>query len=75
MYADDTSLSYRSDDIHQLNEAMSKYLSTVFEWLKGNELSLNIEKTKAMIITTKQKERCLANNSEEFFKYKGRAKR
>ena len=56
MYADDTSLSYRYDDIHQLNEAMNKDLTTVFEWLKGNKLSLNVAKTKAMIISNKQKE-------------------
>ena len=75
MYADDTCLSYRSDDIHQLNEVINKGLTTVFEWLKGlttifewlkgNKLSLNAAKTKAMVISTKQKERCLAKNNEE----------
>ena len=64
-YADDTSLSYRSDGVHQLNEALTKDLATVFEWLKGNKLSLNVAKTKAMVISTKQKERCLAKNNEE----------
>ena len=48
MYADDTSLSYRSDDVQKLNEAMNKDLTSVFEWLKGNQLSLNVTKTKAM---------------------------
>ena len=65
IYADDTSLSYRSDDIHQLNEAMNKDLTSVFELLKGNKLSLNVAKTKAMFISTKQKERCLTKNNEE----------
>ena len=65
MYADDTSLSYRSDDIHQLNETMKKDLTSVFEWLKGNKLSLNVAKTKTMLITTKQKERFLAQNNKE----------
>ena len=37
MYADDTSLSYRSDDIHKLNEATNKDLTTVFECLKANK--------------------------------------
>ena len=32
MYADDTSLFYRSDDIHQLNEALSKGLTTVVDY-------------------------------------------
>jgi len=48
MCADDTSLSYRSDDVHQQNEAMNKDLTTVSEWLTGNKLSLNVAKTKAM---------------------------
>ena len=65
MYADDTSISYRSDDIHKLQEAMNKDLTTVAEWLKGNKLSLNVAKTKAMVISTKQKERNLTRNNEE----------
>ena len=50
MYADDTSLSYRSDDVNQLNVAMSKDLTSVFEWLMGNKLSLNVAKTNAMVM-------------------------
>ena len=65
MYADDTSISYRSDDIHKLQEAMNKDLTTVAEWLKGNKLSLNVAMTKAMAISTKQKERSLTRNKEE----------
>ena len=65
MYADDTSLSYRSDDAHLMNEAMNKDLTTVFEWLKGNKLSLHVAKTKAMVIASKQKERHLATNHEK----------
>ena len=49
---EDTSLSYRSDGF-------------VFEWLKGNKLSLNVAKAKAMVISTKLKEWCLAKNNEE----------
>ena len=44
---------------------MNSDLTAVFEWLKGNKLSLNVPKTKAMAISTKQKERCLANNNKE----------
>ena len=50
MYADCTSLSYRSDDIYHLTEALIKDLTTVVERLKGNKLSLNITKTKEMVI-------------------------
>ena len=44
---------------------MNKDLSTIVEWLKGNKLSLNVAKTKAMVISTKEKERCLAKTNEE----------
>lgn len=50
------SLSYQSDDVHQLHEAMKKYLAAVFEWLKGNKQSLNIAKAMATVISAKQKE-------------------
>ena len=65
MYADDTSLSHRSDGVQKFNEAMNKDLTSVFEWLKGNKLSLNVTKTKAMPILTKQKEKWLSENSKE----------
>ena len=64
MYTDITSLSYRSDDIHQLNETINKDLTTGFECVKGTKLSLNVKISKAIIITTKQNERRLPNNSE-----------
>ena len=44
---------------------MNKDLSTIVEWLKGNKLSLNVAKTKALVISTKEKERCLAKTNEE----------
>ena len=56
MHADDTSISYRSDDIHQLKEAMNKDFTTFIEWLKGSKPSSNVAKTKSMAISTKRKE-------------------
>ena len=44
---------------------MNKDLTTVVEWLKGNKLSLNVAKTRAMVISTKQKEMGLTRNNEE----------
>ena len=46
---------------------MNKDLTTVVEWLKGNRLFLNVDKTKAMVIATKQKERSLTKNDEEVY--------
>ena len=66
MHADDTCISYRSDDIHQLKEAMNKDFTTFIEWLKGSKLSSNVAKTKSMAISTKRKEKSLIRNNEEF---------
>ena len=53
-------------DIHQLNEVMSKDFTSVHEWLKGNNLSLKVDKATAMVISTEQRERCVAKTNEEF---------
>ena len=60
MYADDTSLSYRSGDIRQLSEVMNKDLTTIVEWLKGNKLSLNVSKTKTYGYINKTKGKVLS---------------
>ena len=53
MYADDTSLCLKSKDISQLNEAINDDLEHLDSWLKGNKLSLNVAKTRSMLIATK----------------------
>ena len=47
MYADDTSISYSSKDIDELNETLNSDLK---RWLEGNKLSLNVIKTQAMVM-------------------------
>ena len=42
MYADDTSLCLKSQDIFQLNRAMKRDLEDFDSWLKCNKLSLNV---------------------------------
>lgn len=41
---------------------MNKDLTSVFEWLRGNELSLYVTKTKAMALSTNKKEKWLSEN-------------
>ena len=65
MYADDTSLCYRSSDITQLNEAINNDLSKLDTWLQGNKLTLNVAKTHSMLVSTKQKHRMLKSQNEE----------
>ena len=63
MYADDTSLSLKSKDISQLNEAINADL--IDSWLKGNKLSLNVSKTQSMLIATRPKHRSLNGAAEK----------
>ena len=65
MYADDTSLCYRSSDTTGLNEAINNDLSKLDTWLQGNKLTLNVAKTYSMLIATKQKHKMLKCQNEE----------
>ena len=50
MYADDTSISYSSKSVDEINSAILDDLSNLKLWLEGNELSLNVSKAQAMLI-------------------------
>ena len=65
MYADDTSICYHSHEITRLNEAINNDLYKLEKWLEGNKLSLNLVKTRAMLISTKQKCKALQNQSHD----------
>ena len=64
MYADDTTLFFRSKNIEDLNEAINSDLRDLDSWLSGNKLSLNVAKTQGMLICTKNKQRSLECTSE-----------
>ena len=53
-------------DLTQLNEAINSDLTKLETWLhlQGNELSLNVAKTHAMLLSTKQKHNSLKSRSE-----------
>ena len=53
-YADDTSLSYSDVKLDNLTQVINSELEKLKEWLQGNKLSLNIDKTN-MIMGTKRK--------------------
>ena len=50
LYADDTVLYCFSDNPIDLEEQLNADLHTVCDWLRDNKLTLNIKKTKAMVI-------------------------
>jgi len=65
MYADDTSLCQTSNDISKLESAINEDLELLDNWLKGNKLSLNVAKTKSMLICTKSRQKTLNTNGDK----------
>ena len=57
LYADDTFLCMQNHDINTLQEEVNRELLKVYQWLKANHLTLNISKSKYMIITKKKVDR------------------
>ena len=64
MYADDTSLCFKSKDLSRLNEALNEDLSCLDAWLINNKLSLNVAKTQSMLVSTKVKRETLDRSSQ-----------
>ena len=64
MYADDTSLCFQSKDLSRVNEALNEDLSRLDAWLICNKLSLNVAKTKSMLVSTKAKGKTLNKSNQ-----------
>ena len=64
MYSHDTGICYHSHEVTQLNEAINN-LYKLENWLEGNRLSLNVVKTRAMLISTKEKYKDLQNQGHD----------
>ncbi len=55
MFADDTNLTYASNNIHVINHNFNEDLANVSEWLSANKLILNQTKTEFMLIGSRQR--------------------
>ena len=64
MYAEDASIYHSSKDIMQLNTALKEELRRLDRWFQGNKLSLNVAKTRSMLITTKQEKKYLTASNQ-----------
>lgn len=53
LYADDTALTYSCDNVDEMCNILNENLSQVDLWLRKNQLSLNVSKSKYMICGTK----------------------
>ena len=49
MYADDTSISYSSSSLANIDQTLNSELNDMKLWLQGNKLSLNVLETQAMV--------------------------
>ena len=65
MYADDTSLCSKSEDLKVLNGALNEDLQRLAFWLQGNKLSLNGVKTKSLPIASNQKQKHFLESGEK----------
>ena len=59
MYADYTSLCFKSTDLSLLSEALNEDLSRLDAWWISNKFSLNLGKTQSMLVSTKTKRKAL----------------
>ena len=64
IYADDTSLCFKSKDLSRLNEALNEDLSRLDAWLISKKLSLNVAKTQSMLVSTEVKRKALDKSSQ-----------
>ena len=55
MYADDTHLTYASNNIHNIQTSLKEDLENVHSWLRANKLTLNMTKTEFMLIGPRQR--------------------
>ena len=67
LYADDTFLSAQNENVKLLESEINQELEKVYNWMCSNRLTLNISKSKSMIITKKRNVEPLSikiNNTE-----------
>ena len=55
LFADDSSLSTRSKDLHTVEHLLQDSLTDVSDWCHKNKMKLNSKKSKSMVISTRQK--------------------
>ena len=62
MYADDTTISVWGESKQEVELKLSQAVEELDSWLNKNKLILNSDKTKTMLLGSKQKLRSLDSN-------------
>ena len=55
LFADDSSLSARNKDLQTVQHTLQNSLTDVSSWCKNNKMALNPQKSKSMVVATRQK--------------------
>ena len=55
-FADDTNLLYASHSLKNLNKTVNFDLSNLVQWLRGNKISLNVNKTEVVVFRSPTKQ-------------------
>ena len=55
MYADDTSITFASNNVEEINECINTDLEEIRVWLAANKLTLNMTKTEFLLIGSRQR--------------------
>ena len=55
MYADDSTITYSSSNINEIENNLNTALGRIYDWCFRNKLTINANKTKSMLIGSKQK--------------------
>ena len=55
MFADDTSISYSSSSLVDIDQTLNSELNDLKLWLQGNKLSLNVLQSQAMVVGSQPK--------------------
>ena len=63
MYADDTSISYSSSSLADINQTLNSELNELKQWLQGNKLSLNVLKTQPLIVGLQPKNKKISDKT------------
>ena len=65
MYADDTSISFLSNSIPDINQKVNSDLLCSKTWMESNKLSLNITKTQTILIGGRKKLKDIENSDPQ----------
>lgn len=64
MYADDTSITYASNDVEEIERCVNIDLDRIRIWLAANKLTLNTTKTEFLLIGSRQRLSTLGRNPQ-----------